>query len=72
AAALEPLRTRLGERAPTLSELVMRGAEAKLRELEAQDRARARALQTFVDRLCAAPEPDLEEIGRIRQASRHP
>jgi hypothetical protein len=50
----------------------MRGAEAKLRELEAQERAQAHALQTFVDRLCAGPEPDLEEIGRIRHAGRHP
>ncbi len=50
----------------------MRGAEAKLRELQAQDRAHAHALQTFVDRLCAGPEPDLEEIGGIRHASRHP
>ena len=72
AAALEPLRARLGADAPTLAELVMRGAEAKLRELKAQDRARAHALETFVDRLCAGPEPDLEEVDRIRRASRHP
>lgn len=72
AAALEPLRARLGANAPTLAELVMRGAEARLRELEARDRAHAHALQTFVDRLCVGPEPDFEEIGRIRQASRHP
>ncbi len=72
AAALEPLRARLGAQAPTLAELVLRGAEAKLRELEAQDRANAQALQTFVTRLCAGPPPDLEEIGRIRHASRHP
>ncbi len=72
AAALEPLRARLGANAPTLAELVMRGAEAKLRELQAQDRAHAHALETFVDRLCAGAEPDLEEIGRIRHASRHP
>lgn len=50
----------------------MRGAEAKLRELEAQDRADARALETFVDRLCAGPQPDLDEIGRIRHVSRRP
>ena len=59
AAALEPLRARLGADAPTLAELVMRGAESTLRELEAQDRVRARALDTFVDRLCdgAAARP---------------
>jgi hypothetical protein len=51
AAALEALRTRLGADAPTLAALVMRGAEAKLRELEAKDRARGQALETFVDRL---------------------
>ncbi len=72
AAALEPLRARLGADAPTLAELVLRGAEAKLRELEAQDRAHAQALETFVDRLCAGPEPDLEEVGRIRHLNRHP
>jgi hypothetical protein len=72
AAALEPLRARLGADAPTLGELVARGAESKLRELEAQDRARAHALETFLDRLCAGPQPDLEEIGWIRHASRHP
>lgn len=72
AAALEPLRARLGANAPTLAELVMRGAQAQLRELEAQDRAHAHALETFVDRLCAGPEPDLAEIDRIRRASRHP
>jgi hypothetical protein len=71
AAALEPLRARLGANAPTLAELVLRGAEAKLRELEAQDRARAQGLETFVDRLCAGSEPDLDEIHRIRHASRH-
>ena len=72
AAALEPLRTRLGADAPTLAELVVRGAESKLRELKAQDRARAHALATFVDRLCDAPEPDLDETRRVRHASRHP
>jgi hypothetical protein len=72
AAALEPLRARLGANAPTLGELVLRGAEAKLRELEAQDRAHAQALETFVDRLGEGPEPDLDEIRRIRHASRHP
>ena len=50
----------------------MRGAEAKLRELEAQDRARAQALETFVDRLCGAPGPDLDEVHSIRHASRQP
>lgn len=72
AAALEPLRARLGANAPTLSELVVRGAEAKLRELEARDRARGHALETFVDRLGGGPDPDLEEIRRIRHASRRP
>lgn len=72
AAALEPLRARLGANVPSLAELVLRGAEAKLRELEAQDRARVHTLETFVDRLCAGPEPDLDEIHRIRYASRHP
>jgi hypothetical protein len=43
----------------------------KLRELEAQDRARAHALETFVDRLCAGPAPDPEEVDRIRHAIRH-
>ena len=50
----------------------MRGAEATLRELEAQDRVRARALETFVDRLCDATQPDLDEIARIRHTSRRP
>jgi hypothetical protein len=62
----------LGADAPTLAELVMRGAEAKLRELEAQDRVRTQALQTFVNRLCEAPPPDLDEVRRIRHAGRHP
>ncbi len=69
---LEPLRARLGAKAPTLAELVLRGAEAKLRELEAQERVDAQALETFVSRLCAGPAPDLDEVGRIRDASRHP
>lgn len=72
AAALEPLRVRLGADAPTLGELVLRGAEATLRELEAQDRARGQALATFVDRLCDGPQPDLDEIRRVRHAGRHP
>jgi hypothetical protein len=70
-AALQPLRARLGADAPTLAELVVRGAEARLRELEAQDRARGHALETFVDRLCAGPSPDLEEVEYIRHAGRH-
>lgn len=70
AAALEPLRERLGASTPSLSELVRRGAEAELREIEARDRARARALETFVDRLSAGPEPDLDEAQRIRHAAR--
>ena len=72
AAALEPLRARMGANAPTLAELVMRGAEAKLRELEAQDRARGQTLETFVDRICDGPGPDLDEVRSIRHASRHP
>lgn len=72
AAALQPLRARLGAETPTLAELVMRGAEAKLRELEAQDRASARGLSTFVSRLCGGPPPDLDEVGRIRHARRTP
>lgn len=72
AAALEPLRVRLGADAPTLAQLVLRGAEATLRELEAQDRAQAQALGTFVDRLCAGPAPDLDEVHHIRHANRHP
>jgi hypothetical protein len=70
AAVLGPLRARLGADAPTLAELVLRGAEATLRELDAQDRARAHARETFVDRLRAASPPDLEEIHRIRHATR--
>jgi len=50
----------------------MRGAQATLRELEAHDRARAQALATFVDRLCAGPEPDFDEIRGIRHVGRHP
>ncbi len=50
----------------------MRGAQAKLRELEAQDRARGQALETFVDRLCDGPVPALDEIRSIRDASRQP
>lgn len=72
AAALEPLRKRLGADAPSLAELVLRGAESKLRELEARERAGERALSTFVNRLCAGPEPDLQEIGEIRRSSRQP
>ena len=72
AAALEPLRARLGDDAPTLSELVLRGAESTLRELEARDRARTHALETFVDRLRAEPQPDLDEIHGIRHSTRDP
>ena len=46
----------------------MRGAQAKLRELEARDRGRGQALETFVDRLCDGPPPDLDEIRSIRRA----
>jgi hypothetical protein len=69
---LEPLRTRLGEDAPTLADLVRRGAEVTLSELEARDRADAVALETFVDRLSDGPRPDLNEIGRIRHSIRRP
>ena len=72
AAALKPLRERLGSDAPTLAELIMRGAQVKLRELEARERASSRHLTTFVDRLRDAPEPNLEELRHIRHASRHP
>lgn len=71
-AALAPLRERLGDRAPSLSELVVRGAESVLREIQARDRAKARSLNTFVDRLRAGPRPDLREAHRIRHASRRP
>ncbi|MEJ7893571.1 MAG: hypothetical protein WKF94_13140 [Solirubrobacteraceae bacterium] len=70
AAALEPLRQRLGEEAPSLSDLVLRGAAATLRELEAQDRAATQMRSTFVERLRQAPPPDYDEIGRIRQQTR--
>jgi predicted DNA-binding transcriptional regulator YafY len=70
AAALQPLRERLGGDAPTLSELVLRGAEATLRELDARDRARAQARTTFVERLREASEPDLDEVRRVRHAVR--
>ena len=70
AAVLEPLRARLGRDTPTLAELIQRGAETMLRELEAQDRAISHARATFVDRLCAAPAPDLDEVRRIRQTAR--
>ncbi|MBA2348840.1 MAG: hypothetical protein H0V81_11150 [Solirubrobacterales bacterium] len=72
AAALAPLRERLGDQTPSLAELVARGAEARLRELEAQDRARSQTLASFVDRLVAAPAPDLAEADRIRRAVRRP
>ena len=70
--ALRPLRTRLGTAAPTLSELVMRGARAHLAEIEARDRADKNALATFVDRMRSAPAPDLDEAQRIRHAGRQP
>ena len=72
AAALEPLRARLGPDVPSLAELVVRGAEAELRELEARDHAHAHALETFVERLSTGPEPDLDEVRAIRHAGRHP
>ena len=72
AAVLEPLRTRLGDEVPTLGELVKRGAEVTLAELEARDRANERALETFVARMEQAPGPDLEKVARIRHSTRQP
>jgi hypothetical protein len=40
--------------------------------LDARERARGVALASFVDRLRAAPAPDLEEVEAIRRASRRP
>jgi hypothetical protein len=71
-AVLEPLRRRLGARAPSLAELVRRGAESTLRELDAQDRAQQRAWASFVDRLGEGPPPDLDEARSIRHADRRP
>lgn len=71
-AVLEPLRRRLGADAPSLAELVRRGAEATLRELDIRDRTRARGLATFIDRLSSAPEPDLDEFHAIRHSGRRP
>lgn len=71
-AALAPLRERLGDRTPSLADLVLRGAEALLRELQAQDRARQRSLETFVDRLRAGRAPDLDEVDAIRRTTRSP
>jgi hypothetical protein len=50
----------------------LRGAEATLRELEAQDRAVGHARETFVDRLRVGPLPDADEIHRIRHTTRQP
>lgn len=72
AAALRPLRQRLGAKAPGLAELIVRGAEAMVREMEARDRAREHALATFVDRLQDGPQLDLDEVRRIRHADRRP
>lgn len=72
AAVLEPLRQRMGEDMPSLSELLRSGAEAKLRVIEAQERARKARLATFMERMAAAPPPDLEELHRIRHHSREP
>lgn len=71
-ALLDRLRARLGADTPPLAELVRRGAETTLHELDLRDRARSRALATFVDRLCAGPEPDLDEIHAIRHVDRRP
>lgn len=57
AAALSALETRLGERAPSLEDLVVRGAAATLRELDAGHRDRDDTLETLVDRLRGV-EPD--------------
>jgi phosphate uptake regulator len=62
----------MGDDAPTLSDLVKRGAEATLAEIEARDRAHEQALRTFVDRMMEGPEPDLDEVWRIRHATREP
>ncbi|MGL5829026.1 MAG: hypothetical protein ACRC0L_05590 [Angustibacter sp.] len=70
ATVLDPLRQRLGDSAPSLSDLVVAGARAMLAELEARDRARGRALGTFVARLSAGPPPDVEEVTAIRRAGR--
>ena len=67
---LRPLRERLGDDMPTLAELVRRGALAELRTLDARERARGVALASFVDRLRAAPAPNLEEVEAIRRATR--
>jgi hypothetical protein len=72
AAVLEPLRQRMGRQTPSLAELVRRGAQAQLEELAAQDRARASALGSFVDRLVSGDAPDLAEAERIRRAQRSP
>ena len=72
AAVLGPLRERMGKDVPPLSELLLRGAELKLREVEAQERARQERLATFVERMRAGPPPDLEEFHRIRHHSREP
>lgn len=69
---LRPLRERLGDDMPTLAELVRRGALAELRALDARERARGAALTSFVDRLRAAPEADLDEVDAIRRAVREP
>ena len=69
---LRPLRERLGNEMPTLGELVRRGAVAELRALDARERARGAGLASFVDRLHAAPTPDLAEIDAIRHATRQP
>jgi len=55
-----------------LGELVRRGAIAELRSLESRSRAREAALASFVDRLKAAPTPDLDGVDAIRRAQREP
>jgi hypothetical protein len=62
----------MGEDTPSLSELVRKGAQSTLLEIEAKDRANAVALETFVDRMRGAPQPDLDEVHGIRHASRQP
>ncbi|MGL5859120.1 MAG: hypothetical protein ACRC35_12090 [Angustibacter sp.] len=70
AAALDPLRRRLGDRAPSLAELVVTGARTVLLELDARERARAQSLETFVARLSAGSPADLQEADTIRRATR--
>ncbi len=69
---LAPLRERLGASVPSFGELVIRGAEATLREIEGQDAARASRLETFVARLQTPSLPQLAEAHAVRHATRVP